>query len=223
MKKDIDNIISTTVNKMVELDNKKILEVGCGSGFITEMLISDNNTVLAIDNDEESLKKVPSSISDLSNVQIEQLAFDEVSDRFDLIVFSLSLHHMEDPLATLNKAKKLLNDGGHLLIIEPDISIVDVDLRDITNVVDCFDKSEKGRLIKSKESIEFLNNKYNLKSIKIRAKWITDDLDELVSVFYEEDYNIDKQTGTDSVIKLLNINDYNDEIVLHDNLTLYLV
>lgn len=223
MKKDQDKIISKTINELVELGNKKVLEVGCGSGFITEMLITDDNTVLAIDNDEESIKKIPNNIIDLNNVQVESLGFDEVSEKFDLIVFSLSLHHVEDPLVALEKAKTLLIDNGHLFIIEPDISIVDVDFRDITNVVDCFDKEEKGRLMRSKKAIDSLGEKYNLKSIKIKAKWIADNLDEVVTAFYEEEFNVDKQVGTDRLIKLLSIHDVNNEIVLHDNLTFYIV
>lgn len=109
-----------------DLSDKTILEVGCGQGRITHDLARHARRVVAIDSDERALQTARSRIN-AENVTFlrcrgESLAFPEGC--FDLVVYSLSLHHLpQDAMrASLAQAAGLLGEQGMIVVIEPDKS-----------------------------------------------------------------------------------------------------
>lgn len=106
-----------------DIDNKTILEVGCGTGRITADLARHARKVVAIDPDEGALQAAWSRIG-AGNVEFvrcggESLEFPENS--FDLAVYSLSLHHLPaaSMLGSLLQAARLLRGDGKIVVIEP--------------------------------------------------------------------------------------------------------
>jgi len=53
---DIEDKEFGCIKSIADLDNKKILEIGCGTGRITQKLTKYSNSVIAIDNNEECIK-----------------------------------------------------------------------------------------------------------------------------------------------------------------------
>lgn len=107
-----------------DIAGKVILEVGCGGGRITRDLARHARKVVAIDPDEGALQTARSQVA-AGNVEFvrcggEAPAFPKRS--FDLVVYSLSLHHLsaEGMLQSLEQAARLLKDGGKVIVIEPD-------------------------------------------------------------------------------------------------------
>src|SRR5699024_9460014 len=45
----------------------------------------------------------------------------EFNDSFDIIIFSYVLHHLNNPVLALNKARELLTDNGKILFSVPGI------------------------------------------------------------------------------------------------------
>lgn len=106
-----------------DLSGKTILEVGCGQGRITRDLARHARRVVAIDPDEGALQTARSRIN-AENVAFlrcrgESLPFPEGC--FDLVVYSLSLHHLpQDAMrASLAQAAGLLGEQGMIMVIEP--------------------------------------------------------------------------------------------------------
>lgn len=106
-----------------DIIGKVILEVGCGRGRITRDLARLARKVVAIDPDEGALRVARSQVV-ADNVEFvrcggESLEFPENS--FDLVVYSLSLHHL--PLDfmrdSLLQAARLLRGDGKIVVIEP--------------------------------------------------------------------------------------------------------
>ncbi|KAF0218971.1 MAG: hypothetical protein FD174_2487 [Geobacteraceae bacterium] len=113
----------THITAHCDITDKLILEVGCGRGRITCDLARHARRVVAIDPDEKALQAARSQIP-AENVEFlccggESLAFPEAS--FDLVVYSLSLHHLPDEwmLQSLEQAARLLKKGGKMIVIEP--------------------------------------------------------------------------------------------------------
>jgi len=112
------------IRSLIKLDGKKILEIGCGAGRLTKILKATNNFVLAIDSDE---KKVRAAQEVVPTAKFLVATIHDINpqstDLFDIIVFSMSLHHIgyavEEKLRALTKAKSLLKPGGQILVIEP--------------------------------------------------------------------------------------------------------
>ena len=106
-----------------DLSGKTILEVGCGQGRITRDLARHARRVVALDPDEGALQTARSRIN-AENVAFlrcrgESLAFPEGC--FDLVIYSLSLHHLpQDAMReSLAQAVGLLGEQGMIVVIEP--------------------------------------------------------------------------------------------------------
>lgn len=106
-----------------DLSGKTILEVGCGQGRITRDLARHARRVVAIDPDEGALQTARAQINAGNAAFLrcrgESLAFPEGC--FDMVVYSLSLHHVaRDAMrASLAQAAGLLGEQGMIVVIEP--------------------------------------------------------------------------------------------------------
>jgi ubiquinone/menaquinone biosynthesis C-methylase UbiE len=106
------------IEQFVALQDQKILEVGCGDGRMSKLLAHNSRKYIAIDPDEQSIEKAK---SEFPNVDFrigsgEALEFEDES--IPIILFTLSLHHLESSLA-LKEAHRVLTADGQLVILEP--------------------------------------------------------------------------------------------------------
>ena len=110
--------IYENIVKYSELENKKILEIGCGTGRISALLSKETNLLVAIDPDENAIQKAKANIPgvDFKVGSGEKLNFSD--NFFDGVIFTLSLHHQNSRKA-LREASRVVKTGGKILIIEP--------------------------------------------------------------------------------------------------------
>ncbi|MCP3876719.1 MAG: class I SAM-dependent methyltransferase, partial [Desulfobacteraceae bacterium] len=109
-----------------------ILEIGCGDGKISTLLASNTRKYIAIDPDRQTIKNAKSMID---NVEFrigngESLEFENTA--FDVVLFTLSLHHQDSRFA-LKEAHRVLIEKGQLLILEP---AIDGELQQFFNIFD---------------------------------------------------------------------------------------
>ncbi len=93
--------------------SQQILNVGCGEGFL-EKIILDTYPDVRITGIDKEISKEYAGIGIVGDFE----TIDLPAGSFDIIIFSLSLHHMTDPKRTLEKVKTLLKDNGLLFILE---------------------------------------------------------------------------------------------------------
>jgi len=106
------------IAQFVELQNQKVLEIGCGEGRISAMLANKTQQLIAIDPDEQSIEKAKSEFPEI-DFRIgsgERLPFEDTS--LPVILFTFSLHHQDGQLA-LKEAHRVLTGDGQVIIIEP--------------------------------------------------------------------------------------------------------
>jgi 2-polyprenyl-3-methyl-5-hydroxy-6-metoxy-1,4-benzoquinol methylase len=99
--------------------NGDVLDVGCGDGLLAQRLAPVSRTVTAIDPDASAVLRAEKRLSALPEVQVRESAFDAFdpgSQRFDLITFVASLHHM-NTRAALARASGMLNPGGTIAVV----------------------------------------------------------------------------------------------------------
>jgi len=115
------NILTSQFKKFIGY-NKNVLEVGCGTGQISNYFsIGTNNNVVGLDPTIESLKLASNFAknNDIYNVKfVNADIFDDVlkDNFFDFIWCSGVLHHTKNPYNAFQIITKSLKDEGYILI-----------------------------------------------------------------------------------------------------------
>ena len=86
----------------------RVLEIGCGAGALAHALTAAGYQVTAVD-----------PVAPAGDI-FRQVSFEEFAEPgpFDAVVAQLSLHHIGDLAAALDKVRRLLRPGGLLLVVE---------------------------------------------------------------------------------------------------------
>ena len=97
---------------------KRILDVGCGDGTLVYKISNKRNYVVGIDIYSKALAKArQNNYYDNSKfIENDFLSHDFKKEKFDVIIFVASLHHMDMEMALL-KAKRILNRNGIILVV----------------------------------------------------------------------------------------------------------
>ncbi|GIT32947.1 MAG: ubiquinone biosynthesis O-methyltransferase [Gammaproteobacteria bacterium] len=101
---------------------KKMLDVGCGGGILSESLANLGAEVTAIDASKKTIniakahaKKVKSKVTYL-NTTTEAILSNSSNLKFDLITCLEMLEHVPDPSQTIIEFSSLLSPSGDLII-----------------------------------------------------------------------------------------------------------
>lgn len=117
---EINNLITTYINSLKPILNKlpknaRILEIGCGNGFVLKAIYDlGYKNVYGIEPSIDAIKKSHSKIK--KNIIIDILKpglFDKES--FDFIFFFQTLDHIPEPNKFLKECYRLLKKNGHIL------------------------------------------------------------------------------------------------------------
>ncbi|MCB0343943.1 MAG: class I SAM-dependent methyltransferase [Bdellovibrionales bacterium] len=109
-----------TYDKFAWLVKDAVLEVGCGVGNFTKMLLANKalRSLYSIDISQAAVDSCRASIED-SRVSFECIDICEVSGGYDFIVCMNVLEHIEDHRTALSHMIDLLNPGGALFLLVP--------------------------------------------------------------------------------------------------------
>ncbi|HLD58183.1 MAG TPA: class I SAM-dependent methyltransferase [archaeon] len=102
--------------------NKKILEFGCGKGFVSEQLKKNACRVTAVEINPESAKLAEKFCEKIFLGNIETMDFSKVGEGFDIAIFGDVLEHLKNPPEILEKTKKLLDENGRIIVSVPNIA-----------------------------------------------------------------------------------------------------
>jgi 2-polyprenyl-6-hydroxyphenyl methylase / 3-demethylubiquinone-9 3-methyltransferase len=109
------------VAKQIPLRGKKILDVGCGGGLLSEALAREGADVVALDLAEELIEIAKLHLYE-SHLKVEyrlqsvESLAEEIPGQFDAITCMEMLEHVPDPSSILRACEKLLKPGGKLYI-----------------------------------------------------------------------------------------------------------
>jgi SAM-dependent methyltransferase len=141
--------------------NKKILEVGCSSGFMLYPLIKDKHICSAIEPSgifSNYVKKRGISVYNSFNDLIK----DGEKATFDLIMHFFVLEHISDPLSFINLQLKYLKPGGKIIFEIPNVADPLYSIYDIP-AFERFYWSKAHPWYFSEKSLEFLLKKTECK------------------------------------------------------------
>lgn len=98
-----------------------IADLGCGTGDVARRLAPVLDRVIAIDREPSMLTACRKRLKDLDNVEIMQGDLESLpleSGSLDAAVIMLVMHHMEDPIAIVREAHRVIRKGGVLLVVD---------------------------------------------------------------------------------------------------------
>ena len=101
--------------KLKSINNRSVLDVGCGNGYLAT-LINDTNNYLGIDNDSDSILKAI-KLNPTKTFKTETI--EDVYQKFDVIVLANIIECIKDKKRFIEKAYSLLNDNGVIFITTP--------------------------------------------------------------------------------------------------------
>lgn len=101
--------------------NKKVLEVGTSTGYVTRILKERGNRVTGIEIDAEAGKIAAQYCESMIIGDVEGISLEDTIEEssLDVIVFADVLEHLKEPGRVLEKVKKFLKPGGYLVISLP--------------------------------------------------------------------------------------------------------
>ena len=104
---------------------QRILEVGSGTGNITQFLLTGNRTVVATDVLPKYRQELTTRFPDNQHLQIRTFDLDRtvpaefIAHPFDTVVCLNVLEHIEDDLFALRQMRDALTIGGRLALLVP--------------------------------------------------------------------------------------------------------
>mgnify|MGYP001587009636 CR=1 FL=1 len=104
------------------LDNasgKKVLDVGCGEGYLGAEIAKNNNFVVGVDISEKSVGKAKKILHDAMALDLQEEKVPYADKFFDVIVMTEVIEHLLLPEEVFKETKRLLKDDGFMIITTP--------------------------------------------------------------------------------------------------------
>ncbi len=112
----------------VDTRSKNAIDFGCGTGLVGMNLRNDFNSVLFLDTSQNMINQIQQKITGLNIQNAATLCFDFEKGRLsdlqaDYIFMAQVLLHINDIELILSRLYEVLNESGHLLIVDFDKNV----------------------------------------------------------------------------------------------------
>jgi len=215
MKLDPEKKEIAILKSLIDLKNKDILEVGCGDGRITEMLNQKDNNILAIEPDKDQLRLARKKVSDVK-FEVGTMSNLKTKKTFDLIIFSMSFHHVpaRSKKIVIQKALSLLNKNGEVWLIEPALE------GQVCEVIIILMPAERKRIEDANKVFKELRI---LKKKSVELKWYYENYSDFLAFFKEVVNTRICSKRLDKIKKIMQIKDEKVKILLKDKINYFLI
>lgn len=106
-----------------DLEGKRVMDIGAGSGYFSVKLAEKGAKVIAADVDDEFQQYLRQRIADhnLKNIELRKIPYDSPSlkdGEVDMVLIVNTYHHIENRSDYFAKVKKGLTSNGELVVID---------------------------------------------------------------------------------------------------------
>jgi 2-polyprenyl-3-methyl-5-hydroxy-6-metoxy-1,4-benzoquinol methylase len=107
---------------LVGRGEKRVLDVGCSSGYLARPLVERGCTVVGIERDPEAAEAARSVCEEVfvGDVETMDLPFEHGS--FDVVLCGDLVEHLREPERFLVRVRPLLRTGGRLVLSTPNVA-----------------------------------------------------------------------------------------------------
>lgn len=116
---DINPLRVDYINERAGLSGKKVIDVGCGGGILSEAMSSLGADVKGIDMGEAPLAVAKLHLEESKlDIDYERITAEEIADReagtYDVVTCLEMLEHVPDPASVIQACMTLVKPGGHV-------------------------------------------------------------------------------------------------------------
>jgi 2-polyprenyl-3-methyl-5-hydroxy-6-metoxy-1,4-benzoquinol methylase len=108
--------------KLVKGNNKRILDYGCGWGYLSKHLSSQGHNVIGIDLNQNEIDICKLVWGNGDNLSFQKKQINELKDNsFEIVISSQVVEHVHNAGNYLSEINRVLSRGGELIITLPNI------------------------------------------------------------------------------------------------------
>jgi len=116
--------IADLIVKNIKLDNSmELMDFGAGTGLLSYCIAPHVDKIVAVDNSPSMLLEFKNKCDEFScvtEVVEKDLSTETIDRKFDGIISSMTIHHLEDLNALFAKFYDMLNDNGFIALADLD-------------------------------------------------------------------------------------------------------
>jgi 2-polyprenyl-6-hydroxyphenyl methylase/3-demethylubiquinone-9 3-methyltransferase len=107
------------INQRAPLAGKKVIDIGCGGGILTESMAKKGADVTGIDLSEKALKVADlHSLESGAQVRYQKIAAEDMAaaeaGQYDVVTCMEMLEHVPDPASVIKACQSLVKPGGYV-------------------------------------------------------------------------------------------------------------
>ncbi|MEA3433369.1 MAG: class I SAM-dependent methyltransferase [Campylobacterota bacterium] len=121
--KNAKGIAELIVNNIKLGKSMELMDFGAGTGLLSYFIAPFVEKIVAVDNSPSMLKEFHSKCDEFScktEVIEKDLSTETLDRKFDGVISSMTIHHLEDTAALLSKLYDMLDDGGFIALADLD-------------------------------------------------------------------------------------------------------
>jgi len=101
---------------------KRVLDVGCSSGYLAQPLSERGNTIVGIELDPEAARAAEQFCERVLVGDVETMELPLEPGSFDVVLCGDLIEHLRDPVAALARLRLFLKPGGRVVLSTPNIA-----------------------------------------------------------------------------------------------------
>lgn len=109
------------LNRIITLNPRKVLDLGCGNGNVLKLLNENMDAKLyGLDLSDKMILQAKKKLGNNAHLSVgdaENLPYND--NEFDAVICNASFHHYTKPHAVLKEIKRILRKGGILVLGDP--------------------------------------------------------------------------------------------------------
>jgi 2-polyprenyl-3-methyl-5-hydroxy-6-metoxy-1,4-benzoquinol methylase len=101
---------------------KRVLDVGCSSGYLAQPLAERGNTIVGIELEPDAAREAEAFCERVLVGDVETMELPLEPGSFDVVLCGDVVEHLRDPVAALARLRPLLRPGGRVVLSTPNIA-----------------------------------------------------------------------------------------------------
>ncbi len=115
----LEDYLIQKIKDQIKPDSSELLEIGCGNGRFGKLLAKYFLRYYGIDKNKGLIEEALLSKSENSEYKFGEAESIPFNKKFGIVFFSLSWHMIKNWDLVLKELKRVIKDGGIILILEP--------------------------------------------------------------------------------------------------------